>query len=230
MKKLITYASAPQQEVLELVKPHYQAWADANDYQLHALTECDVGERKPHWAKVMLLCEHLAGSEACLWIDCDFVIRTFDDVMPDLQDDDFQGLVMEQTPHHGIGPNTGLWLLRNSREAKDFLDLVWKTGPLPDARLNDQATIAHLLGFSYLPDYTRPLNFSPWLAGTSWLPPRWNMLEIFHPEATLIAKGLHYGGSKTDKKLWLIRRQLVQDKLAGWQQARQALKGEAGVP
>jgi len=180
----------------------------------------DVGNRSPHWAKVQLLRQQLPDYDFCLWVDVDFVIRSHEDVLKGLRDEDMQGMVMEQTPHHGVGPNSGLWILRNCVESQQFLDEVWETGPLPGATLNDQATIAHLMGFSYLPDYTRPVASSPWAEKTSWLPLQWNMLEIFHPEAYLVAKAIHFGGLDNKTKLREIKRQLVRDKLPGWDHGR----------
>lgn len=218
MKLLLTHAAGVQHPLAELARPHLERYACLHGYQLKvAGDEADTDGRPWQWAKIRLLRDALDTAEICLWLDCDVVLRDdHSDVAAGFAAEDFQALCLEQTPH-GFGPNTGLWLLRSCAEARDFLDQVWQTGPLPGASLNDQATVAHLLGFSYLPSFTKPVRGSDWLPRTGWLDHRWNMLSIFHPEAPLVARGIHFGGLELEQKQVQMAQQLVRDRLPGWQ-------------
>jgi len=226
-KVLCSYATGEQAELLELVAPHYRAFAERHGYQLELrFDEVQLDGRSPHWGKIAFMREILGSTDVCLWVDCDFVLRGDGDLLAGMLPEDFQGLVMEQTPH-GPGPNTGLWALRNCEEAHEFLELVWETGQLPDAKLHDQATVAHLLGFSYLPWITKPVHASPWLAHTGWLDRRWNMISVYHPEAPLVAYGIHYGGMNLAEKRGAIINQLIRGRLPGWEEGWQMMmKGD----
>jgi hypothetical protein len=165
----------------------------------------------------VLFRELLADDVLVLWLDNDLVLRdTRHDIADGFDPADFQALCMEQTPH-GPGPNSGVWLLRGCPETRNFLDELWQIGPLPGATLNDQATLAHLLGFSYLPSSTKPIAPSRYLAHTGWIDHRWNMLSVFHPEAPLVARAIHYGGLDLPAKYEHIREQLIRDRLPGFE-------------
>jgi hypothetical protein len=101
-------------------------------------------------------------------------------------------------------------------EAHAFLKAVWDHGPLSDARLNDQAVVSKLLGFSYLPQSPRPLHPSSWLSNTGWLDQQWNMLAVHQPYATAVARGVHFGGMDLERKHALISQQIINDRLPGW--------------
>ena len=222
MKLLVAHGSGPSASLIDLITPHLAAYAQRHGYELSTSTDPDpardLGARTPQWAKVALLRQLLPEAETVLWVDSDIVLRDQDrDIAQHFHPEDFQALSMEHGDH-GPGPNTGIWLLRNNTEAREFLDAVWERGPLPDATLNDQATVASLLGFSYLPNLTRPVSPSPWLARTGWIHPSWNTLLVMHPEQQSVARGIHYGGLPLAEKRVLIRQQLVSDRLPGWEQ------------
>jgi hypothetical protein len=234
MPLLLSHADGPQEEILDLVLPHYLRFAGERDWDvlLDKSAPALPPSRGSHWHKVRLLREHLPQHDYVLWVDCDFVLRGGGDPIEELEDGDFQGMVMQQDGGPGVTPNTGFWLLRNCDRALRFLDMVWETGPLPDAVLNDQATVSHLLGFGYEPGPCRPLRGSEFLAGTCWLDRRWNLLHAHSPESTLTAWGIHYGGAHTmplDFKLSAITTQLRRDRLPGWE-GRLPLAVDMSVP
>jgi hypothetical protein len=217
MPLLLSHADRSQSELLDIVSPHYQQFAERNSWQmLLSREEFSFTDRNPHWSKIALLRKLLPEHDYVIWVDCDFIIRSEDNPLDAVKAQDFQSLVMEQTSH-GPGPNTGFWILRNCEEAIMFLDELWKCGPLSDATLNDQASLAHLLGWSYLPFQTKPIAPSHWLAHTGWLDYRWNILLALHSEALLIAKAIHFGGMDNKVKAAMITRQLITDRLPGWE-------------
>lgn len=219
-KILLVHGSGSQESLLEMVQPHLAAYATRHGYELRASTARVEGSNlAPQWDKIHLVRAALEEAEYVLWVDCDILIRSLEeDILEGMGESDFQALCLESTPH-GVGPNSGVWILRNSQRAKEFLDLILATGPLPNATLNDQATIAHLLGYSYLPFQTKLVRKSPWLVGTGILDSRWNMLHVFHAEAPLIAKAIHYGGLTLEEKKIYMKGQLIRDRLPGWQEA-----------
>jgi len=217
-RALATYASGDQLGLLPVVLPHLEAYARQHGYQLVvADPDLPLRGRSGHWAKVRILQELLGEHETVVWVDNDIVLR---DQGSDLLDwmcpEDFQALCMEHG-RAGPAPNTGLWALRDTPQAHAFLRAVWEMGPRPDATLNDQATVASLLGFSYLPDRTRPLNPSRWLAGTGWLDPLWNTLLVHHPHAGVVGRGVHFGGVSVARKRMLMSQQIINDRLPGWE-------------
>jgi hypothetical protein len=213
--QLVSYADPTQHDLLSLVRSHYEIWAARHGYQTQIITDpVDVGDRSPHWAKIALLRELIADDDL-LWLDCDVVLQSDNDPWAEIRDEDFQALVMEQTPH-GPGPNTGVWCLRSCPETRSFLDAVWAGGQQSQATLHDQAAVAQLLGWSVLPQQTKPLHYSSWLAHTGWLDYRWNMQPTTQLEAYTVAWGLHFAGLPLANKHLAISQQLITQRLPGW--------------
>lgn len=219
MRWLITHGSGPSARLLPLIEPHLSAYARRHGYQLLISDQDSVAEeqRAPQWEKIALLRKHLPRSELCLWLDSDIILAEQSlDIAEEFHPEDFHALCMEQTPH-GPGPNTGVWLLRNCERAHCFLQAVWERGQPAGARLQDQAAVGELLGWSVLPERTRPLHPSPWLNGTGWLDPSWNTLAVHQPVALPHARGLHYGGMESVRKTVLMEQALIDRRLPGWQ-------------
>src|SRR4051794_12202328 len=217
-KLLITHAAGEQEVLLDIVGANYRAYAERHGYAFEAVRGVvDTGDKNRYWSKVALIRETLPHWDVVLWLDCDFVIRRQDlDVATELYAEDFQAICMGHTPN-GWEPNPGLWLVRNGPEAHVFLDVMWEAGNLPDAHLYMQATIQKLLGFSYLPQFCKPIAGSPFFPRTGWLTPRWNCFELFEPEASLFAYAVHYAGLVLIDKVVGIRHQITRDRLPGWE-------------
>lgn len=215
--RLVTHACGPATALLDLVTPVFQHWAEAVGYDLVVDTTDRVGPtRSSHWNKPVVLRDHLREAPAVLWVDHDLLLREQSDPAAGMPVDACMGLCIEQT-EAGIGPNTGLWYLRHDPDTFAFLDEVIAMGPIPGAVLNDQARVAERLGFTWAPQYLRPLTPRPILARTAWLDFRWNMLTVYHPEAKFLAKGYHVGGLPLDDKRVLLTHQIIEDRLPGWE-------------
>lgn len=216
-KLFLTHAAGRQEALLDMVKANYGAYAERHGYRFEAARgEVDTAGRSNYWSKIVLLREWLPQVELLAWFDCDIVIRRQDlDIADEFYPDDFQALCLEYIVN-GPSPNPGVWLLRNVPETHEFLDLLWETGDLPGAQLPEQATLGHLLGFSYLPHFTKPVTGSPFLLHTGWLDPRWNMIDLFHPEARLAAHAVHFAGVELVEKAVGIRQLISRERLPGW--------------
>jgi len=218
-KLLLTHAAGPAEQLLDVVEPNYRAYAERHGFRLEALRgTVDTHGRTSYWSKVALIRQYLATTDVLVWLDYDFVIRRQDlDMTADFYAEDFQAMCMEYYAA-GPSPNLGLWMLRNVPEAHEFLDRMWETGDLPGAQLYEQSTLSHLLGFSYLPSFAKPVAPSKYLGRTGWLDMRWNTLQLFYPELRWRAFAVHFGGMELAEKFFHVRAQLDHDQLPGWQE------------
>ena len=182
---VVTAAGPSMRAVLrELSLPSFERFADRWGYEVRA-TElpfdgegADAVAQQAKWAKLRLLRDALDDHALALWLDADvLLLREDEDVADHLHPAHFQALALEHVPsEHRVNPNTGVWLMRSCPEAFAFLDAVEAAGPQPGPWA-DQGAVLAALGWdrgdeSYR--WARPGRGSPFLAGTSWLPPAWN--------------------------------------------------------
>lgn len=181
---MVTAAGPAMHRVLhELALPTFHRYARRWGWTVRAVdlpadgSGADPGAQAAKWAKVALLREALTDHDVVLWLDADtLVVRDDEDITVHLRPDAFQALAVEQVPaEHRVNPNTGVWLLRGPRAAA-FLDEVARVGRQPGPWA-DQGAVLAALGWdrgdgSYR--WAGPGAGSPWLTGTSWLPPGWN--------------------------------------------------------
>jgi hypothetical protein len=182
---LVTAAGPHMRRVLDdLSLPSFARFAARQGYAVHAARldhdglGADAAAQNAKWLKVQLLREALTRYAIAVWVDADIlVLRDADDVADHLHPDHFQAFALEQVPaEHRINPNTGVWVMRTCPEAFAFLDAVEAMGPQPGPWA-DQGAVLAALGWergdaTYR--WARPGAGSPFLAGTSWLPPSWN--------------------------------------------------------
>jgi hypothetical protein len=168
--------------------------------------------------------ELLEEYDEALWLDDDVLIQdSRQEIREYIPSDASQAMVLEQMGH-GCGPNTGVWYLRSCQESLNFLQEVWERGPIVGAHLNDQARVAHLLGFAYqdrsqLIKNNRIVSPSSYLPGSAFISERWNMLLNFHPYAFSYAYFLHVGGMNLISKQEMLRYSILTNRLPGWENA-----------
>ncbi|MFP5220626.1 MAG: hypothetical protein ACLGIG_13035 [Actinomycetes bacterium] len=138
----------------------------------------DAAAQQAKWAKTRLLRSALEQYPLALWLDADvLLLRDDDDIANHLHRSAFPAFVLEQVPaEHRVNPNTGVWLMRSCPQAFAFLDGVEQAGPQPGPWA-DQGAVLAALGWSRGDEryhWSGPGQGSPFLAGTSWLPPGWN--------------------------------------------------------
>jgi hypothetical protein len=183
---VVVTAAGPQMRAVlhELALPTFRCWADRWGWEVrvHDLAADGVGAddraQAAKWAKLRLLREALRHHPLALWIDADVLLmRADEDVSTHLHPDHFQALALEQVPaEHRVNPNTGVWLLRSCAESMAFLDAVEQAGP-QSGPWADQGAVLVALGWDrgdVKYHWARPGAGSPFLGGTSWLPPGWN--------------------------------------------------------
>jgi len=213
---LLTHATGDASRILDMTEPVFADYAARHGYTLRAVRTDSVAPLSSHWNKIALIREALAEADLVVWMDADVLVRDVRDIAETLPLDAAHGLCIEET-EQGIGPNTGVWVLRPHERTLQLLDEVWALGPISGAVLNDQARVSERLGFSWAPQRLRPLRGSPYLESMAWIPSRWNMLTVYHPEAALVASAMHFGGLTTDEKCAQIRQQILVDRLPGWE-------------
>jgi hypothetical protein len=140
--------------------------------------------RRARWAKMDAIEQAFSdGYEEVLWLDADtLVVRCDDDPFRYLRADDFQGFVLE---HNSIeartNPNTGVWLIRNTPMARNFISDVRMIGELAGSNWSDQAAVAQALGWDSggANHYgARPGRGNEFLRHTAVIPAPWNQLYV----------------------------------------------------
>jgi mannosyltransferase OCH1-like enzyme len=219
-KALISAAGQSMRQVMALSGPTLQAFANHHGYELICHLQIEDGNDTKDPAsiqarlfKITALREALNHYDIALWVDADAMIVRFDrDILNDLSSDCFQGLVLEQFPRR-FNPNTGVWIMRRSEAAFDFLaDVEARSKNLRDSYWwGDQAAVCAALGWELDDNHpvdggfelrARPVHFSRHLQGTAWLPPEWNPLGI---AAGVLPRISHFAGMTNEDRLNRMR-------------------------
>ena len=172
----------------DLALPTFHRFAQTWGYDVraHRLVADGLGADAPaqqaKWSKIQILREALTDYPLALWLDADIlVLRHDEDIAGQLHPECFQALVMEHVPHeHRLNPNTGVWLMRSSPMAFEFLDAVDAAGPQPGPWADQGAVLAALGWNRGDSDYrwARPGRGSAFLDHTGWLPAGWNQPHV----------------------------------------------------
>ncbi|MEO1749524.1 MAG: putative nucleotide-diphospho-sugar transferase, partial [Pseudomonadota bacterium] len=150
---LSTAYNANLADMAKITVPNMQRYADRHGMELRAHDSCDV-DRSPYWYKVhfaRLLFEE--GFDFIFWVDTDAVFVDLEtSIKQEIEDDKDLYFCVEN--HAILGTysrnriNSGVFVMRNSQLARDFLDVVWKTSAFEDHDWPDQAAIIAVLGLN----------------------------------------------------------------------------------
>lgn len=170
----------------EFSLPTFQRFADQHNYEVHVevlptdcLTRKSPVAKAARWQKMGLLRRLLQNNDVAVWFDADILIcRGDEDIATHLGPDDFQGMVLHSVPaENRTNPNTGVWVMRQSQAAFDFLDTVESIG-MPEGRWADQGAVMRALGWKLGDENYHgariPENGSHFINDTAWLPSGWN--------------------------------------------------------
>lgn len=184
-KVILTSARNGYQKLLPFSIPTFEHFAKLHGYEV-IIDQEELAEnedyRKARWRKIELLTKYTEEYDVVVWLDCDVMICDFErDILADMEDDSFQGLVIECLSNR-FYPNTGVWVLRRDERTKRFLAEVNKLGIQKNHTLSDQPPVWLTLGWTVGDGYkgrgARLTNPSPFIAGTTWLPFAWNPLGL----------------------------------------------------
>lgn len=120
---LVSAATGPHLELLEISKPALRAYARRHGYDTHFDTTSMAGDLPASWYKVPLISRLLNRHDGVLWVDAD---ATFIDVDTDVRDvikGDWNWVV-HRLPEGDI-PNCGVLALRNKPKVHAFLRAIW---------------------------------------------------------------------------------------------------------
>ena len=199
-KAIASIGTGSHERLLRLAARSFRPFARRHGYDLQLHTEVVDPSRPAPWSKVPIVHDLLGRYEKVVWLDSDLMIV---DPREDLPDPDLMALV-EHTTKTGRMPNSGVWVLRGSEDARLFLDAVWAQEDLIDHRWWENAAICRLLGYTL--DPVAPGDPTPWLERTTFLDPRWNSI----PDAPAAnARIRHYPGYSVKTRAAFMLRDLV---------------------
>jgi len=208
--------------------PTFQKFAAIHGYEL-VVVHIDVDGpgmlREARMFKTSFIRQQLnLGADLVFWIDADALFLRFDTDPADLLEaEHFQGLVLEHVPlRHRTNPNTGVWLIRNTPEAIEFLDHIKLIGLRSGETWADQAAVMRGLGWNmggqdYVGAQAGP--DTPVMLRTAWLPSTFNTLindgrpKLWYREGMPTEKNphiWHLAGLTPDERLRVFENEYSQ--------------------
>lgn len=175
-RALVTWATGPHIEMLEIALPSLEEFADRHGYEL--LTPDVSTVRPPSWAKVPILRAALDEYDEALWVDADVVITDPSDDMP-VPAWAWQAIVRHRTDC-GEVPNCGVWFVR--RQMRAFLDVMWSKIEHLHHGWWEQAAMLDLLGYQHEPRPARLNSPTKLYERTFWLDNGWNQHPHDEPQ------------------------------------------------
>lgn len=165
-RALVSLATGPHRELLDIAWPTFEEFADRHGYDL---IEADTqSPRPPSWWKVPVLRELLTQYGEVLWLDADVVVVDPTEDLP-VPVGPVQAVVAHRTAD-GEVPNLGVWLVR--RPMIPVLDQLWRMTENLNHPWWEQAAMVQLLGYGGTP--LRQQRPSELLDKTHFLGPEWN--------------------------------------------------------
>lgn len=201
---LCTAAVGPHLELLELSEPTFRAYADAHGYELVVARELVAPERPASWSKVKMVQALMARHDFVLWVDADAMIVDFTRDMVDSCPRDGHLFVVEHHYDDQRIPNMGVFAARSTRQASDFLDLVWAQERYIDHDWWENAATLDLLGYRLWP--CGPERPSPYSDLVRFIGNEWNSITQDPSQHPVIK---HYAGKGHEERLAAMRADLA---------------------
>ena len=199
-KAIASIGTGSHERLLRLAARSFRPFAERHGYDLHLHTAVVEPSRPAPWSKIPIMRDLLDRYDTVLWLDSDLVVV---DARDDVPRPEFMALV-EHTTKEGRMPNSGVWALRATDAAREFLDAVWAQEDLVQHKWWENAAICRLLGYTL--DPVGPGRATAWLEQTTFLDPRWNAI----PDAPVRgARIRHYPGYSVKTRAALMARDLL---------------------
>jgi hypothetical protein len=150
-KVLCSIGAGAHEELLDLSGATFALFADRHGYDLDLRRELLTDERPASWSRILLFQELFRSYDVVLWIDADAAIV---DPTLDIADELGRGDLMGMVAHTYDGqviPNCGVWVLRNHRATRRFLDAVWSHTEYLEHEWWENAAVLDELGYSVTP-------------------------------------------------------------------------------
>ncbi len=150
-KVLCSIGAGPHQELLELSGETFALYAARHDYELALRHELLTLDRPPSWSRILLFQELFREYDVVVWIDADAaIVDPTLDIADELGPRDLMGMVAHEYDGQVI-PNCGVWVLRNHRATRRFLEAVWTHTEYLDHHWWENAAVLEELGYSVEP-------------------------------------------------------------------------------
>lgn len=130
---IITLSTPNRASFASMAQTALKQYADRWGYSVATYTEKLALDRPEEWSKIVALQKHLKNSgEWLVWIDDDIVITNPDIPLTSFiqnQDKD-TWLILSEDPWAGRGVpiNNGIFLIKDTKKAQNFLNKVWQHG------------------------------------------------------------------------------------------------------
>jgi len=174
---LVTFATGPFAELLDIARPGFEEYADRHGYELRTAPPAML-TRPASWGKVSRLLDALDVYSEALWIDCDVVmLDTSVDLADEVPPEAWHAITMLHT-REGEIPSCGVWLCRQAMRRP--LEQIWSLTRYLHHPWWEQAALHHALGYGGQPVALQ--NPTELLARTYWLGGEWNALRLQFPD------------------------------------------------
>ena len=177
-------------------EPTFRAYAERHGYDLVIGRESECPERPVSWSKVVLIRRLMRRYDLVVWVDVDAMVL---DLSRDIADEVTDGAdiyLVEHRYHQQRIPNAGILMVRSSRAADAFLDLVWHQEQYIDHVWWENAAILDLLGYRLSP--CNPERPSLHRALFHFIGNEWNSITL-DPSPTPVIR--HFAGMTHEDRL-----------------------------
>lgn len=150
-KVLCSIGAGPHEELLDISGETFALYAERHGYELALRRELLTTERPPSWSRILLFQELFEEYDVVFWIDADAaIVDPTLDIADELEPRDLMGMVAHEYDGQVI-PNCGVWVLRNHRATRRFLDAVWAHTEYLDHHWWENAAVLEELGYQVEP-------------------------------------------------------------------------------
>lgn len=192
-KALCSIGYGSYSALLEISAPTFAEYAARHGYDLVLRSFIGAEKRPAAWAKVPLILQLLEVYELVLWIDADaIIVDSSADLAAECRADRWIYLARNRTSD-GLVPNTGVWMLRATAEAKQFLKLVNEHTAFHHHKWWENAAVIDLLGYDFDPVW--PGSDNHFTDGVEYIARAWNSVP---PDADQSPRIKHYAGLPLD--------------------------------
>lgn len=158
-RALCSLGTGPYEELLSISAVTFEAYAVRHGYDLHLTTRLLAPERPPAWSKIALVRDLLERYDEVFWVDADAIFLDISNDIAELVRPDKDLYLVEHV--YAENPewrsaNTGVFLVRSTAWARDFLARVWGAEQYVDHPWWENAAVLDLLGYELAPDLTPP--------------------------------------------------------------------------
>jgi hypothetical protein len=199
---LCTLAHGPHLELLDIVGPALERYADTYGYELVVIRHRLDPSRPTPWDKVVLLHDLVRTNDVVVWIDVDAIVLPD---APDIADAMVPGRFLNLVEHHtfaGRVPNSGVMAIAGGEYAREFWERVWNERRCIHDVWWENSAVMRVLGYRTV-GTMQPVLPSRWRTRLGRLDGAWNSIPIAPAPKPFV---VHFPGEDLESR----KRQLSQ--------------------